>query len=104
MSDGSKASEAQAVSAARAQHKRTAVVEFPDGSPAAFRQPTRAEYDSWLDSGRKAKDTRTIVLDCLVYPSREAFTALIDEWPAVLHKECSDAVLELAGLGKAKRG
>lgn len=89
----------------KAKHGKIGVVEVEDGAVIVFRRPTRAEYDSWMDMGGAQAGSaarRQLAEDTLVYPSRDAFYAILDEYPALLNGACTNAILELAGLGKAK--
>jgi hypothetical protein len=93
------------IEALRSKHGRIGIVDFDDGRFVALRRPKREEYDSWLDMGgpnASQKVRRQLVEDCRVHPSKEELDAILDDYPAALAGACMGAVLDLAGLGKAK--
>lgn len=90
------------LAALKAQHGRIEVVEFDDGRVVVLRKPSRAQFDSFIDSERKQAHKRQLVDDCRVHPSAEELVALLDEYPAALAGPLTDAALRLAGVGKAR--
>ncbi len=73
------------------------------GDIIVFKRPSRAEYDRWADAkvagGSQSTNARQLAQACLVYPSWDEFTALLNERPSLLLNECLDAMIELAGVG-----
>lgn len=88
--------------ALKSQHGTIAVVEFDEGEVVVFKRPSRAAYDCFVDSNRKQSDLRRLESDCLVHPAKDEFLAILDRYPFATAGACADAVIGLAGLGKAK--
>jgi hypothetical protein len=89
-------------------HKRVAVVTCAEGEwQVAFRKPSRAEYkrfrSSINDPQLSADATEQLARTLVVYPSREAFDALLEEWPAI-PEASSKALLRLMGMATALEG
>lgn len=85
-----------------AKHKRVARVRSKDGEwEIVLRRPTRAEYKQFRtrshNPGTVADAQETLARQCVVYPSREAFDALLEEWPAI-PEAASGAFSRLMGL------
>lgn len=77
-----------------------------NGLEIVVRRPRRGEYKRFMkgvsNDRDKADAVETLVLDCVVHPTRKEFDALLDTLPA-LCEELGEHVLELAGLsGKAQ--
>jgi hypothetical protein len=86
----------------KAKHKDLQAVETPNGS-LVFRKPSRAEYDRWFDKtqstpGERTAAARELAQSCLVFPDRDGFIAILDEWPALLCAEVLSACTAGAGL------
>jgi hypothetical protein len=93
-----------------AKHKRIGVVTHPDGKSwvVVLRKPTRAEYKMFRsnsNSPQKASDAQEIhCRSTVVYPpSKEAFDALLEEWPGI-PEACGKTIIELAGMSGLEQG
>lgn len=91
-----------------ATHKRIAHVKDLDGEwEVVYRRPTRAEYrrfrSSINDPQLSADATEQLARTLVVYPSREAFDALLEEWPAI-PEGSSKALLRLMGTATTQEG
>jgi hypothetical protein len=68
----------------------------------AFKRPSRAEYDRWVDAKvngtPQSANARQLAQACLV-SSWDDFVAAIDLRPSLLLNEVLDALIELAGVG-----
>lgn len=90
-----------------AAHKRVAVVRGrpdPDGATpweVVFRKPTRAEYKMFRANSHNpatiADAQEKLARACVVHPSKEAFDALLEDWPAI-PEAASGAFSRLMGL------
>lgn len=84
-----------------AAHRRVAHVYARDQWEVVFRAPTRAEYKrfrSEINNPNTSADAQEkLARTCVVYPTREAFDALLEEWPAI-PEACSKAFSRLMGL------
>lgn len=85
-----------------ADHKRIAHIRAKDSEwEVVFRKPTRAEYkrfrSSINDPQNAADAAEQLARCCIVYPTREAFDALLEEWPAI-PEASSKAFLRLVGM------
>lgn len=85
-----------------AKHKRVARCGAVGGEwEVVFRAPNRAEYKRFraaINNPNTAPDAQEqLARQCVVYPSREAFDALLEEWPAI-PEACSKAFSRLMGL------
>ena len=83
-------------------HKRIAHIRAKDGEwEVVFRKPTRAEYkrfrSSINDPQNAADAAEQLARQCVVYPTREAFDALLEDWPAI-PEASSKAFLRLVGM------
>lgn len=99
MSDGLTA---EHLSELEAQYKRIARVRGKDGAwEFVMRKPTRGEYKQFrarLNDDRTKSDAQDALVRVLcVYPSKEAFDALLEEWPAI-PEAASEALLALMGM------
>jgi hypothetical protein len=101
--------DAKVLEAAKAEHGADALrLVRSGGREYLLRRPTRGEFKRFRkEAGNdKIKDEaiETIVLDCLVFPTRAEFEELLEKLPA-LCEELGEHVFELAGLtGKASLG
>lgn len=83
-------------------HKRIAVVRH-EGAEwcVVYRAPSRAEYKQFrsrINNPQTAPDAQEqLARQCVVYPSKEAFDALLEEWPAI-PEASSKAFSRLMGL------
>lgn len=85
-----------------AEHKRVAHLRGKNGEwEVVFRKPSRAEYKRFRASSHNkdmaADAQETLARQCVVYPSREAFDALLEDWPAI-PEAASNAFSRLMGL------
>lgn len=85
-----------------AAHKRIATVRGRGNTwTVVLRKPSRAEYKQFRsrlnDDRMKADAQEALVRSLCVYPSREAFDVLLEEWPAI-PEAASEAVLHLMGM------
>lgn len=83
-------------------HKRIAHVVGKDQSwEIVLRKPSRAEYKMFRsrlnDDRLKADAQEALVRQLVVYPSKDAFDALVEDWPAI-PEAASEAVARLMGL------
>jgi hypothetical protein len=96
------------------QHKRIAVVRGkpyptrrnPDPGPSwecVFRKPSRAEYKRFRqlisNDATRSDAQEQMARACVVYPSPQAFDALLEDWPAIA-EAASEKIGELVGLFK----
>lgn len=92
-------SEAEA-SKLKTEHGEITAVQTKKGV-AAFRSPTRGEYARYnqylFDEKTRSKAFESLVLQCVVSPSRQTFEAWLDKSPGIT-QTCLDAVLKLAGV------
>lgn len=102
------------IDALEATHKRIAhlrskhTVKGPDGKlvpewEVVFRKPTRAEHKRFRgmihDEGQKADATEALARTLVVYPTREAFDALLEDYPGIADgKEMGQAIMSLSGM------
>jgi hypothetical protein len=96
------------ISELEATHKRIAHVRDIDGEwEVVYRRPSRAEYrrfrSSINDPQQSADATEQLARSLVVYPSREAFDALLEEWPAI-PEGSSKALLRLMGTATTQEG
>jgi hypothetical protein len=72
-----------------------------------FRPPTQAEYKMFkahLRDPRYAPDAQEVLsIQCVVYPSKEEYAALLKKKPAV-PEACSEAFMDLVGLNVEATG
>ena len=91
-----------------ADHKRVALVKSfdktPDGEPewcVVYKKPNRGQYKQFrsrINNESLAPDaTEQLARALVVYPSPEAFDALLEEWPAI-PEASSKALLRLMGM------
>lgn len=90
------------------QHKRIAHVVDKNGQwECVFRAPKRDEYKRFRamlhDDALKPEATEYLARACVVYPTREGFDALLNDYPA-LGEACADKIGELAGFTANKMG
>lgn len=88
-----------------ATHKRIAVVRSVDGEwCVVYKKPTRAQYKQFRsrnhDENQVADAAEQLARQLVVYPSPEAFDALLEEWPAI-PEASSKALLRLMGMSTA---
>ena len=84
------------------EHKRVARLRGQNGAwEVVLRKPTRAEYKQFRSRSHdpsKAPDAQELLVrQCCVYPSREAFDALLEDWPGI-PEACGEAIKSLTGL------
>lgn len=89
-------------------HRRIARVADRNGQwEVVFRPPNRGEYKQFRaklhNDALKADATEWLARACVVYPSREAFDALLNDYPGITDA-CGDAIGELAGFTVDKMG
>lgn len=97
----------EALAELETKHKRIARVRGKanaDGShpwEIVIRKPTRAEYKRFRshvsNENTKADATELLVRAVVVFPTPDAFDALLEEWPAI-PEAASEALLRLMGL------
>ena len=72
-----------------------------------FRKPTRGEYRRFKaqinDPNQQSDAAEQLARVLVVYPSREAFDALLEDWPAI-PEAASKAFLTLAGMSVEAEG
>ena len=86
-------------------YKRIAVVTAAEGEwQVVYQKPSRAQYKrfrSQINNVDLAPDaTELLARQLVVYPSREAFDALLEEWPGIAEAS-SKALLHLSGMASA---
>ena len=86
----------------RTAHKRIAHVRDKDGAwEVVYRKPSHAEYKRFRSAlhneATKPDATEQLARVCVVYPSREAFDALLEDYPAIADAS-GDAIGELVGF------
>jgi hypothetical protein len=91
-----------------AQHKRIAHLRGKDDTwEVVFRKPTRAEYRRFKsqinDPTQQSDAAEQLARQLVVYPSREAFDALLEDWPAI-PEAASKAFLALSGMNTEADG
>lgn len=84
------------------EHKRIAVVKAAGGEwQVVYKKPSRAQYKQFrsrINNADLAADaTEQLARQLVVYPSAEAFDALLDEWPGIAEAS-SKALLHLSGM------
>ena len=85
-----------------AQHGRIARVRGQSNTwEVVFRKPSRAEYKQFrgrVNNPQLAADAQEqLARQCVVHPSKEAFDALLEDWPAI-PEAASKAFSALMGL------
>src|SRR5438876_2914283 len=74
------------------------------GSEIVARKPPRAAYKRFramaFDPKKQADAAETLMVDCVVYPSRDAWNALLEQYPA-LAETFAPEVLKLAGASQS---
>lgn len=90
------------IAALEAEHKRIAVVKSADGGwIVVYKKPNRGQYKQFrsrINNEALAPDaTEALARQLVVYPSPEAFDALLEEWPAI-PEASSKALLRLMGM------
>lgn len=83
-------------------HKRVAhIVGKNNAWEIVLRKPTRAEYKRFrsmaTNETQKADAQETLARSCVVHPTREAFDALLEDYPAAADA-CASSIMELVGL------
>ena len=71
-----------------ATHKRVAHLRGKDGDwEVVIRKPTRAEYKQFRsrthNPAQVADAQEILARQCVVYPSRDAFDAMLEDWPGI---------------------
>jgi len=62
-----------------------AVFEVPDGSIVVVKKPASATYRKFVDSKSQSSEAAAaFVKPCVVYPAKERWVELLDEYPAIL--------------------
>ena len=84
------------------EHRRIAVVRAADGEwQVVYKKPTRAQYKQFrsrINNETLAPDaTEQLARQLVVYPTPEAFDALLEEWPGI-PEASSKALLRLTGM------
>lgn len=90
------------IDALEAEHKRIAVVRLQDTDVVVvYKKPNRGQYKQFrsrINNEALAPDaTEQLARVLVVYPSPEAFDALLEEWPAI-PEASSKALLRLMGM------
>jgi hypothetical protein len=66
-----------------------------------LRKPTRAEYKRFRslfwDEKRRSDAIEMLVRDCVAFPPKEAFAAMLEDRPGIADR-CGNVALELAGI------
>lgn len=95
----------------RAKHPRLRVVEHADVGSIVVRPPTRQEYRKYKilavsdDKQENAIAQETLILDCVIHPTREDFVKLLDTYPGLdSYKPLINAVKELMGQVESTEG
>jgi hypothetical protein len=84
---------------------------WPNGTPpggtveppweCVFRKPNRAEYKRFRsmisNDSQRSDATEHLARACVVFPTREAFDALLEDWVSAADA-CGNALGEIAGL------
>ena len=88
-----------------AAHKRVARVrDKNDAWEVVLRKPSRAEYKQFRamahNSAQVADANELLVRKCCVFPAREAFDLLLEDWPGI-PEACGEAIRSLCGLSAA---
>ena len=72
-------------------------IDSPDGM-VVVKRPAHVAYKQFVDNGKFTLDAcNKLVLCCLVYPSKEAYTDLTDKSPAVVTAAANE-IVKLAGF------
>jgi hypothetical protein len=76
------------------KHKRIGRLKSKSGAwEVVFRKPTRAEFKQFRsrahNPAQKAEAQEILARQCVVFPSREAFDALLEDYPAICDSEAS---------------
>lgn len=90
------------VEALEATHKRVAHLKGTgDAWEVVLRKPTRAEYKRFRamshNPAQVAEAQEILARSTVVYPSKEAFDALLEDWPGI-PEACGKAFTELSGI------
>lgn len=87
------------VQALEATHKRIAVVRSKHGDwEVVFRRPNRSEYKRFRAAAANNPDAQEMLCRAIiVYPSKEAFDALLEDWPGI-PEASAQAIMDLAGM------
>lgn len=83
-------------------HKRVAHLVGKGGTwEIVIRKPTRSEYKQFRannhNEARVADAQEVLARQCVVYPSKEAFDALLEDWPGI-PEAAGKAFRELMGM------
>jgi hypothetical protein len=88
----------QEIEALDAAHGRTAVVRAKRGEwEVVFRKPKRMEWKRFQGAKDTPEALEQLCKTLVVFPSKEAFDALLEEWPG-LPVAAAEAIGELAGV------
>lgn len=86
-------------------HKRIAHLRGADGSwEIVLRKPTRAEYKHFrsMAHGAQTADAQEVLIRKLcVYPDRDAFDALLEEWPGI-PEAAGETIKRLTGMSASE--
>jgi len=98
----------QEIAELKSTHGRIAhVVGKGNAWEVVFRKPTRAEYKKFkadaANPARQSDAQEMLARSIVVHPSREAFDALLEDYPAI-PEASSSAIAELVGFGTEEAG
>lgn len=97
----------QQIQELEATHKRVAVVTGRGGTwQCAFRKPTRAEYKRFrtMATGDSKADAQEMLARAtVVFPSLEAFDALLEDYPAI-PEAAAGRIADLTGFAVEESG
>lgn len=88
------------MAALEAQHGRIGRLKSKreGGWEVVFRKPRRAEFKQFRarahNPAQKAEAQEILARQCVVYPSREAFDALLEDYPAICDSEAASTLFE----------
>lgn len=87
-------------SAEKAKQPEGSMAEASPLWEAVFRKPTRAEWKGYKrqvhNPAEVADAQETLAIKCVIFPPREQFLALLEDWPAI-PEVCSKAFDRLLG-------
>lgn len=87
------------ITALEATHKRVSVVRSKQGEwEVAYRKPTRTEYKRFRAAvGSNPDAQETLCRQIVVFPSKEAYDALLEDWPGI-PEASGQAIMYLSGI------
>ena len=87
------------IKALEVTHKRVAVVRSKhDDWEVVYRRPTRQEYKRFRAMAQSNPDAQEqLCRSIVVFPSKEAFDALLEDWPGI-PEASAKAIMDLTGM------